>query len=272
MASFRNNGFRIGLALIGLLVLSGCKTTSEGWGVNVDRIERTIEQTLVEDDWSTGVDLIRHIPKSSYHEIMPWLKERAHTFPPVYLYAMADRMYKIDNEGAVRWFVSARVRHTYDLLRCKNAGALQRLDVFSHRFHKTAFKFAGRNPERAQEVALEGLAWDENNPIHRTSPIKECTLAGENSRYSSRGDSPFSNVYYPIMARPSYGLAKVKPSWTHPEILDLARVKTKRFVEDLKYKTTKKKDRYQEAEDEDDYPRNYTIRRWNSKPWRRNLY
>ena len=206
---------------------------------------------------------------------MPWLKERAHTFPPVYLYAMADRMYKIDNEGAVTWFVSARVRHTYDLLRCKNAGALQRLDVFSHRFDKTAFKFAGKNPERAYEVALKGLEWDEGNPIHRTSPVKECVLASQNSRYSSRGDRLFSNTYYPFMARASYGSAMIKPSWTHPDMLDLARVKTKRFVENFKYKTAKKKDSYQEgeeAEDENDSSRNYTIRRWNSKPWRRNLY
>lgn len=202
---------------------------------------------------------------------MPWLKERAHTFPPVYLYAMADRMYKIDNEGAVTWFVSARVRHTYDLLRCKNTGAVQRLDVFSDRFEKTAFKFAAKNPERAYEVALEGLEWDGGNPIHRTSPVKECVLASQNSRYSSRSDRPFSNVYYPVMARAFYGSAKIKPSWTHPEMLDLARVKTKRFVENLKYKTAKKKDRYQEdeeAEEEEGFPRN----RWNSKPWRRDLY
>jgi hypothetical protein len=50
MASFRNNSFHVGLALICLVVLSGCKTTSEGWGINVDGTQRAIEQTLIQDD------------------------------------------------------------------------------------------------------------------------------------------------------------------------------------------------------------------------------
>ncbi len=276
MASFRNFSFHTGLALIGLVLLSGCKTTSEGWVLNVDRTQREIEQTLVADDWSTGVDLIRHIHKNSYGEMMPWLKDRAHTFPPVYLYAMADRMYKIDNEDAVKWFVSARVRHTYDLLRCKNAGALQRLDVFTDRFQKTAFKFANKNPERAYEVALTGLEWDLDNPIHRTSPVKECTLTTDNSRYSSNNYSPFSRIYYPVVSRSSFESPLIKPSHLYPEMLDLARVKTKRFVEDLKFRTTKNKDRYkedddedEEAENKDDYPRKYSIRGTHSRPWRK---
>ncbi|MBT7956744.1 MAG: hypothetical protein HN731_16235, partial [Rhodospirillaceae bacterium] len=106
----------LSVTLIGLLALSGCKTTSEGWVLGADRTKNAIEQTLVEDDWTIGVALIRNIPKKAYADVMPWLKDRAHTFPPVYLYAMADRLYKKDKESAAHWYAAARVRHAYDLL------------------------------------------------------------------------------------------------------------------------------------------------------------
>lgn len=257
---------KISLVILGLLVLSGCKTTSESWVLNIDRTQREIEQTLVRDDWSTGVDLIRRIPKNSYDEMMPWLKERAQTFPPVYLYAMADRMYKVDKEGTVKWFAAARVRHTYDLLRCKNSDALNRLNVFTYRFRKTAFKFIRKNPERAYEVARSGLEWDIDNPIHRTSPVKECLLGTQNNRYSSRSYSPFSGIYYPIATRGGDASPHLKPSWSHPDMLDLARVKATRFVENLKFSAVKAKRRAKDEDEEEvegreDYPRNYRIYR-----------
>jgi hypothetical protein len=91
------------------------------------------------------------------------------------------------------------------------------------------------------------------------------------SRYSSgdSGYSPFSNIYYPVIRPVSYQSGLIKPSWTHPEMLDLARVKAKRFVADFKFVSTKRKDRLKEQnedeeefENEDEYPRNYSIRRW----------
>ncbi len=248
MASDRTNSFSISLVIIGMLVLSGCKTTSESWVLNGERTKSQIEQSLIEDDWSTGVDLIRHINKQSYNDLMPWLKDRAHTFPPAYLYAMADRMYKSDNEGSMKWFIAARVRHTYDLLRCKNTGAFYRLDIFKDRFRKTVFKFAAKNPKRAHEVALAGLAWDADNPIHRTSPVKECMLAEE----YTKNHTPFRGIYYPVTQRNSYQSTLIKPSWTHSEMLDLARVKTKRFVENLKFKTVKNREYFAETDEEEE--------------------
>ena len=103
MLFYRKNWTRICVTLIGLLALVGCKTTSERWELGADRTKNAIEQTLVEDDWTIGVELIRNIPKKAFDEVMPWLKERAHTFPPVYLYAMADRLYKKDKESATHW-------------------------------------------------------------------------------------------------------------------------------------------------------------------------
>ena len=117
MKSSGRNYWRFCMVLIGLIALSGCKTTSESWVLNADRTKNAIEQTLVEDDWTIGVALIRNIPKKAYEDVMPWLKDRAHTFPPVYLYAMADRLYKKEKESAVHWYAAARVRHAYDLYR-----------------------------------------------------------------------------------------------------------------------------------------------------------
>ena len=157
MVKYRKSAYRICMVLFGLLVLSACQTTTGSGERNVEKMKRAIEQTLVGDDWSVGVEIIRRTHKNAYDDFMPWLKERAHTFPPVYLYAMADRMRKHDKQGTVKWYVAARVRHTYDLQRCTNARAIHRLEIFEQRFHKSVFKYAAKNPDSAHEVALEGL-------------------------------------------------------------------------------------------------------------------
>tara|TARA_B100000315_G_scaffold200284_1_gene192439 strand:+ start:3573 stop:4424 length:852 start_codon:yes stop_codon:yes gene_type:complete len=273
--NWRKNWTRICVTLIGLLALSGCKTTSERWVLSADRTQNAIEQTLVEDDWTIGVELIRNIPKKAYDDVMPWLKDRAHTFPPVYLYAMADRLYKQDKASAVHWFAAARVRHAYDLYRCSQPGAIHRLDIFTERFDKTVLKYIRKNPEAGREAAFAGLAWDISNPIHRTSPAKECMIAQTDSRHYS----PFSGVYYPILNQPGYDRGLVKPAWQHPEMLDKARLTTRRYVEDINYRLAisksrlKEDDENDEADDMDDFLKKYSVIRWQSrrdyrKPWR----
>ncbi|MBT3916437.1 MAG: hypothetical protein HOF23_08695 [Rhodospirillaceae bacterium] len=271
---------RLSVALIGLLALSGCKTTSEGWVLGADRTKNAIEQTLVEDDWTIGVALIRNIPKKAYEDVMPWLKNRAHTFPPVYLYAMADRLYKKDKESAAHWYAAARVRHAYDLLRCTQPGATHRLDVFAERFHKSVFKYIRKNPETGRETALAGLAWDIENPIHRTSPDKECQIASGDRRRAGRNYSPFSGVYYPILNQAGYQHGLVKPAWQHPEMLDQARQTTRRYFEDINYRLALTKSRPKDSDDEDDetedmddFLKKYSAKRWRSRrdfnqPWR----
>ncbi len=281
MKSSGRNYWRFCMVLIGLIALSGCKTTSESWVLNADRTKNAIEQTLVEDDWTIGVALIRNIPKKAYEDVMPWLKDRAHTFPPVYLYAMADRLYKKEKESAVHWYAAARVRHAYDLYRCTNSGAIHRLDVFAERFHKTIFKNIRKNPETGRAALFAGLEWDIENPVHRTSPAKECQIAHSNDwgdhRRAGRTYSPFSGVYYPILNHAGYDRGLVKPAWQHPEMLDKARLTTRRYIEDINYRLSltksKTKDEDEEAEDVNDFLKKYSAKRWRSRqdyrtPWR----
>jgi len=174
MVKLRENRFRICLVVAGMLALSACQTTTGSGERNVEKMKRAIEQTLVGDDWSVGVEIIRRSHKNAYGDFMPWLKERARTFPPVYLYAMADRMRKKDKVGTVKWYVAARVRHTYDLQRCTNSRAIHRLQLFEQRFHKSVFKYAAKNPDSAYEVALEGLEWDIDNASSTTQGQSHC--------------------------------------------------------------------------------------------------
>ncbi len=288
-------GRKLGLfcmAAVMILALSGCKTMSRSLEAKVEYLKDAIEESLISEDWSIGVQIIRRSNAKIISELEPWLEDRAHTFPPVYLYAMSDRIYKNDKESATRWYVAARVRHAYDLVRCKDRRAVTRLRDFEGRFRKTVFKFIRDNPDEAYELGLNALEWDRESPIHRMSPMKECMLvtlrSGRHPLYSSSRHAPlgpFSDIYYPAALHVNES-DWVRPVWQHPKLLEVARRMTADFVDDLrreekpdddefdfpkKKKNKKKKRKGKNKSDQTN------IERWqeeepasNIKPWRKN--
>ncbi len=226
MSLFNQRFSRFAVAAGALLILAGCKTTGNASGANFQSVKTVVENSLQDEDWEAGIQAIRFAPDHVDDQFLPWLKANADEFPPVYLYAMADRLFEYDDDDATQWFFSARVRHTYDLLRCQNSNAaLIRLDTFTNRFRKTVVRYVDRHQKDAYRAAREGLDWDEENRIHATSPSQECRL-GELTAAQASPITPAS-LRYP-------GAGYVKPEWMHPQLLSVARRRVAREVENIR--------------------------------------
>ena len=143
------HGRKMMVAAGALLALAGCKTTGYAGAANIHYYQTAVEDSLEHEDWQAGIEAIRHAPDRIDDDFVPWLEDNADRFPSIYLYAMADRFYASDAEKATRWFFSARVRHTYDLMRCTNDSAMDRLDLFEGRFKNTIFRFVQRERDDA---------------------------------------------------------------------------------------------------------------------------
>jgi hypothetical protein len=158
-----------------LLVLSGCKTTSyAGSGRSADYYQNLVESSIDDEDWEGGVDVIRNAPSRIDDDFHDWLEDNAEKFPPIYLYAMADRFYDVDKEQATKWYFAARVRHACDLMQCKDVRAMKRLDVFEDRFRNSVYRFIPKDPKDAFKAAEDGLEWEYEADVHETSPASEC--------------------------------------------------------------------------------------------------
>ena len=154
--------------------------------------------------------------------------------------------------------------------------------MFARRFRKTVFKFIRENPDKAHEMGQRALEWDRENPIHRTSPMKECMLGAQGSAQSSmqrsirnKGYSPFSDIYYPAAVRVNES-DWVKPVWLHPEMLDQARRMSARFVESLQWdddawEKKMSKSKFKSSADDKQWWRDEkpNISSPSDKPWRR---
>lgn len=220
------HGRKMLMAAGALLVLTGCKNTGYAGAANIQYYQTAVEDSLEHEDWQAGIEAIRHAPGRIDDDFVPWLEDNAERFPPIFLYAMADRFYSFDAEKATRWFFSARVRHTYDLMRCTNDSAMDRLDVFEGRFKNTVFRFVQRERDDAYWAASEGLDWDFENDLHETSPVSECHLG---ARMAGNFDAPPRRNVSDGGGDSEWLL----PSHTHRRILAEARNTNAAEVEDI---------------------------------------
>jgi len=170
---------RLVLAGAAVIALGGCKTTSYAGATNPAYFTMLVESSVEDQDWRAGVQTIRYAPKKVDKTFVPWLEENAHLFPASYLYALADRTYKANPEKAVHWFFAARVRHAYDLMRCRDRDSLIRLEVYEDRFRTSVLKFAAKQPWEAHKAAESGLEWEFENDVPDHSPEFECRLAAQ---------------------------------------------------------------------------------------------
>ena len=168
------------------LVLAACGSTDGTPGMGdagapspsrADQVARgkaTIAESVRRSDREAGAAVILRAPPWAFLDMLPWLEDRAPSFPPEYLYAMAQRLYPQQRTRAGFWWMAGRTRMLYDGLRCTDrtvgAAAIQSWDS---RLAPLVRDLTG-DAATAVDTAIEALEWDIEQAPHRVSLVAFC--------------------------------------------------------------------------------------------------
>jgi len=107
--------------------------------------------------------------------------------PPV-LYALANA-YSLDDsniEEAVFWYHVARLRATFDALRCKDPTARNAVSILGRGLNPDISRYQRQRRARTLEIAKLAMNWDLNNP--RNYDYRWINLYGKVARFSAGTD------------------------------------------------------------------------------------
>ncbi len=64
---------------------------------------------------------VRQAPDRNSTEIVDWIVGNADFLPPGFLFELSRRLFRLNKQLSVEWYVVAQVRSQYDALRCREA-------------------------------------------------------------------------------------------------------------------------------------------------------
>jgi len=64
---------------------------------------------------------VRQAPDRNSTEIIDWIVSNADFLPPGFFFELSRRLFRLEKQLAVEWYVVAQVRSQYDALRCREA-------------------------------------------------------------------------------------------------------------------------------------------------------
>ena len=238
------------LALVSVLVIpSGCtqalKDNLDAFGENLNESlkdvggkpdttaerQAQINKILAGDRPNKAIlaaEALRAAPHKDYPDLTVDMEARAYRLPSVMLYELASRIYPHDRWRGVFWYFAARVRYTYDLMRCVDPTVSTRLEG-ADRFANGPVTEIRLKPNLAYAVALAALRWDRETDLPPDTLIGECA-SGESFQFAYnqsaviRTSWPYDSPYM-TMEKP-YKLHAdewIKPLIEHKELLEKAR-------------------------------------------------
>lgn len=229
-----------GLKSVGSSIDAGL-TELGGGPKTTDQIIKSLEDLLASpkpNRYILAMQAIRKVTKEKHPGLTKYLEQHAAELPPVLLYELSARVYAHDRWHGVFWYYVARVRYTYDLMRCVDPTVMARLNG-ADRFANGPVTEIRLSPKQAYGVALTALRWDREHPIHTALPVGECA-SGESYQFAHNkdavirtawpDDSPYLSQANP---KPLFEDEWIRPHYEYDAILKQARDRVRADVDAL---------------------------------------
>ncbi|MEK9672654.1 MAG: hypothetical protein VW268_09135 [Rhodospirillaceae bacterium] len=150
-------------------------------------VTERIEMSREREEWLEGEYWINQVKLNRTRDFAIWFEPRAHTFPPLWIYAAARKMEAAGNSvKAAFWYIVARERHVRHLRRCRDHTAVWQLTWADAAFARLRIEMQ-RSPELTRYAAKHGFAWLDLHRDTEMGLIESCTWGEKGLARVSQG-------------------------------------------------------------------------------------